>query len=71
MSLQTLAFNCSACHILAKHSQINKVNNPITIKRKHKITKVSESAVLTKSQPNRTTESIIKNKLKRIAVNRY
>jgi len=42
MSLQIYAFNCLACHVLAKHIQSTKENTLTSKKSKYKIIQVNQ-----------------------------
>jgi len=61
MSLQTLAFNCLACHIMTKQSKLTKNNNPTTTKHKYKIIKTNQLTALVNKIPPLTTKSTSKN----------
>ena len=66
MSLQTLTWNCLACHILAKHPTFikkNKVKNLIPNKSKYTL---NQSASARSKESNRTTIPI-DNQLRKIA----
>lgn len=70
MSLQTLTFNCLACHILAKHPQFakkNKANNLTLIKALSVPSKAKPSLALENKQPSQSKQPITNHRLKKIA----
>ncbi len=59
MSSQTLALNCLACHIMAKHSHLTKNNTPTSMK--YKVIKTNPLTALANNESPLTIKPTSKN----------